>query len=268
MKRISLWLEHTRFNSIALSGGADSRMIFSALIHNKPSKKILIYSRLHPDLNEKQDADVLISKNICFQLGFEHRVQKATEMPSAYLSQEAPALAPIFSGLYGGEYLGGEITQLLAENSLYLDKTNGLLENAIKLLAQSFTCDIYDGAWSPIYSHHNLTLTPFWDSSILQLLFNLPSEKVQKYKLYNNLFDFLPEPLLSEPLQSQLTDYYPLRSQATLPLINPKSLVSLKRPIHSAIYDFLPAKVNVKSIGFEKRLTVFQSLLHQFKELN
>ncbi len=220
MERFSAWFRYMHFNSIAVSGGTDSRLLFSTLLLFPPSKKTNLHSRLHPKLNEDQDADVSIAKKLAQVVKQPHQIQKTSIFPSAYLSQEEPAVPPILSGLYGGEFLGGEILNLVAPHLLGFDK-DATFSQALRTTSQMFTCDFYSGAWSLPCIHHNLTVTPFWDSHLMALLLQTPTDLVKNYRLYDLIFDFLPEELKKVPVVSMLTDYHP-RWRQTLPGMNPK----------------------------------------------
>lgn len=263
--RIQIWLNDCHFNSIALSGGADSRMIFAALNNFKDKSKIKVHSRIHPQLSEEQDADFVIAKNICQTIGLPHSGQKARSHPSAYLSQDLPADPPIFSALYGGEYLGGEVINLIAKNALSENSNSPIFANCIHLLAQAFTCDFYGGAWFPVFAHHNLTLTPFWDSQIIQLLLSIETENIKDYRLYNEVLDHLPTALRTFPYQSQLTDYYPNRPKPPAPLLNPKFVSSPEMSRNREIYDLIPEKYHKIESTHKGRFNAFESLVMNFK---
>ncbi|MBY0384971.1 hypothetical protein K2X05_07420 [bacterium] len=265
IERIQIWLRHCRFHSIALSGGADSRLIFAALYSTKDIHHMPIHSRLHPNLTELQDADFVIAQSICKKIGLEHKVQKAQTHPSAYLSQDPPAKPPVFSALYGGEYLGGEVLNLISRNAHTKNSNSSVFANSIHLLAQSFTCDFYGGAWFPVFAHHNLTLTPFWDSKIIQFFLSIEAENIKNYNLYNQILKNLPKELLSFPFQSQLTDYHPHWQMPSPPLLNPKSLSSSEVKINPNIYDFIQNKGHKNDSVFKNRIHTFQSLLQTFK---
>ncbi len=222
MARFSEWFKYTPYNSMALSGGADSRLLFATLQKYPQEKEFFLHSRCHPQMDPEQDADVVIAKRAADIIGKKHCIQFSQGLPSAYLSQEPPAVPPVLSGLYGGELLGGEVLNLISKTRLQKESEYSFAQ-ALSACAQMFVCDFYAGAWSVCSSHHNLTLTPFWDSYVVAALLQTPTSVIKEYSLLSKMYEHLPSPLRELPFVSILTDYQP-QWKKPLPGANPKSL--------------------------------------------
>ncbi len=222
MDRFAQWFKYCPYNSIAVSGGADSRLLLATLNSYPLGKEFTLHSRCHPQLTPSEDADVFIAKQSAEIVGRKHSVQLSQGFPSAYLSQEPPAVAPVLSGLYGGELLGGELLQLVSKTRLKKEDENSFAE-AISISAQMFICDFYGGAWSLCSAHHNLTLTPYWDSYFVASLLQTPTDVIKKYSLMAQMYEHLPSQLKELPFVSVFTDYHP-KWKKSLTGINPKSL--------------------------------------------
>lgn len=266
LHRLGLWIRHIPFKSIALSGGADSRLIAAALKEHKPSDLISVHSRLHPRLNTENDADVFIAKQICHYLDIPHEVQSAISEPSAYLSQDGPAKTPILSGLYGGEYLGGEAFYLIKNHSNNFETSN-LFSSRLEIIANSFSCDIYGGAWFATFFHHNLTVTPFLDSYIVEHLLSISDKFIINYNLYNQLLQHLPKALKDMPLQSQMTEYHTQGWQTDGRLINPKSIPLDSPALPTSLEAFVPRDIDQTTESFLNRKKTLYLLLKFFKEI-
>jgi hypothetical protein len=222
MERFSHWFRHCSFNSFAVSGGADSRLLLATLLAYPVDRKFSLHSRCHPELDPVRDADVVVAQRAAALMDRKHFVQRSTGFPSAYLSQEAPAVSPIMSGLYGGELLGGELLQLVPR-ARFPDKEEGSFSKAVAACAQMFLCDFYGGAWVFCSGHHNLTLTPYWDSYFVGALLQTPTSLIQKYSLMSKMYEHLPLKVKELPFVSILTDYQPQWFQP-LPGLNPKTM--------------------------------------------
>ncbi len=222
MDRFQQWFKHCSYNSVAVSGGADSRLLCATLQKFPAHRDVTLHSRCHPKLLPEQDADVLIAKRIAAILQKGHDVQRSQQFPSAYLSQEFPAVPPIMSGLYGGELLGGELLQLVSNVRIKKDQENAFA-HAVEASAQMFLCDFYGGAWSVCSAHHNLTLTPFWDSYFIAAMLQTPTSVIKGYSLLSKMYEHLPANLKELPFVSIFTDYQP-QWKKPLPGVNPKSI--------------------------------------------
>lgn len=220
--RISEWLSHCQFHSLALSGGLDSRFIYAALKITRLPQDVTIHTRTHPHLDSSKNADVLLSQQMAAHLKRPHHLQSVTNSPFSYLGQEPPARFPIFSGLYGGEWLGGEILNWVSDDSLDKDREDSFSQ-LLSLTAQMFTCDFYEGAWAHCHLHHNLAITPFWDSHLMALLLNTPTDIIKQYRLYKEIFKELPDFFKTTPTVSLLAHYYP-EWDLPLPGLNPKTI--------------------------------------------
>lgn len=278
-ERMELWLRKASFNSIAISGGIDSRFLIACWLSKNVSRETKLYSRLHPSLAEDQDLDVLVAKKIAALTHLPHGIQKPSSLPSAFLSQEPPCRPAVLSGLYGGEYLGGEFlnlvslekwdqklagTGIFAETVMSRRKTNPLDDDVqlkLEILAQSSFCRVYDASWGAIAVHHNLTLTPFWDSYFIEALSRMPAVQLQNYSLYRQLYSYLPRPVREIPLHSQMNHYFKDYAHAQNG-INPK-LIPRNSDYTTISYetrDSLPSKM--KSAPSDSELLGFQNFLY------
>jgi hypothetical protein len=213
-------------------------------------KEFILHSRCHPQLTPEQDADVVIARRAAEVIGRNHSVQFSQHFPAAYLSQEAPAVPPVLSGLYGGELLGGELLQLMAFSHLRIDGESSFSE-AVSACAQMFVCDFYGGAWSVCSSHHSLTLTPYWDSYFVAALLQTPTSMIKDYSLLANMYEHLPSQLRELPFVSILTDYHP-KWIKPLPGTNPKILKWT--PLNFALpASWLPHKMQLSDELYNRR---------------
>jgi hypothetical protein len=222
MERFAQWFKYFPFQSLAVSGGADSRLLLATLQQYPTETSFSIHSRCHPQLTPGQDADVLIAKQAVSALQKEHLVQMSEVAPSAYLSQESPAVAPVMSGLYGGELLGAEVIQLVSPVRIQKEKENSFADS-ISTCAQMFITDFYGGAWGICSLHHNLTVTPYWDSYFVGALLQTPTSVIKEYSLLSKMYEHLPANLRDLPFVSVFTDYQP-QWKKNFPGVNPKSL--------------------------------------------
>jgi len=265
-ERFHLWLSQSSFKSIAISGGIDSRFIVASLLYKPPTNTLIhFHSRKHPLLSETEDLDVALGKQIAQLTPHPHTIQCSQDAPFAFLSQEPPAIPPVLSGLYGGEYLGGELLNLVSlrsfdenktqpdsyfENEVMSQKNSSPFEENVRLkldiLSHASLCNTYEGAWIHIGEHHNLTLSPFTDTFLMELLGRLRATDLKNYSLYRKLYSLFPEQLRIIPLNSQMNSYY---EDYPYPQFgkNPK-LVAFNPPptmthISTQAYDLLPSKL-------------------------
>lgn len=245
---------------MAVSGGADSRMLFATIQAHSIVKEFSVHSRCHPQLDPAEDADVLVAKMAAASIGRPHQVQRSQGIPSAYLSQELPAQPPILSGLYGGELLGGEILKLMSPESTQPLDELAFAKN-ITDCAQMFLCDFYGGAWNLCSTHHNLTITPYWDSYFISALLQTPTSIIQDYSLVSKMYQSLPLNLRSLPFVSILADYHP-QWKKPLPGRNPKSLYGVAAPRKYPVTWF-KFKTSASEAAFRKsRSFVALSICH------
>lgn len=225
MERFAQWFKYCPYQSVAVSGGADSRLLFATLNRYPVEKEFTLHSRCHPQLKPEQDADVIIAKEATAMIGRKHLVQLSEGFPSAYLSQETPAVPPVLSGLYGGELLGGELLQLVSKSRIKKEEEGSYAE-AISTSGQMFVCDFYGGAWSVCSSHHNLTITPYWDSYFIAALLQTPASVIKNYSLMAKMYESLPSQFKEMPFISIFTHYHP-HWRKPYSGSNPKSLVRI-----------------------------------------
>jgi len=224
-ERFAIWLRQASFRSIAVSGGLDSRFILSCLVESGLQRDITLHSRLHPLLDERDDRDVFLAKQAAAITGYPHAIQPARDMPTAFLSQEAPSRPTVLSGLYGGEYVGGDFLALISlapvektsSDSQFATRVRARRETValeddvelkMEILAQSSMCSLYDGAWVGIAVHHNLTLSPFLDTYCLEVISRLRAEQLRGYAVYRGMYEYFPEALRAIPLNSQIQIYH------------------------------------------------------------
>jgi len=176
-------------------------------------------------------------------------VQSSAGRPTEYLNQSHPALPPIFSGLYGGEFLGGEFLKMgtlrfldeIQRDAVKKHYANShcvakILSSAdaevsfndnvplkIAIVSQASISNFYNGSWFNMCSHHNLTLTPFWDSHFLMAILQQPADSLRNYTLYRKIFNFIPESLQEIPLNSEIQSHYP-ELPAMAEGLNPKNV--------------------------------------------
>ncbi len=278
LDRIALYLNKSNINSIAISGGLDSRLIATCILMRDIQRPFRLYSRLHPQLMEFEDRDVFLAKKVAEILKTPLHIQKAVSSPTAFLSQEPPCIPPILSGLYGGEYLGGEIYRLINLKSLYAsrgDCTTDFLERLdhhripgthnldlkVRLLAQSSLCNIYEGSWIHISAHHNLTLSPFTDTFLVELISKTNLDHIIDYKKYRDLFTLFHPSLKQIPINGHINVYYrdyPITEKG----LDPKKMQAPESNliIDDSTMDCLPEPLRSVKLSIIK-LRAFQNFL-------
>ena len=114
-----------------------------------------------------------------------------------------------------------------------------------------FICDFYGGAWSLCSAHHNLTLTPYWDSYFVASLLQTPTYVIKKYSLMAQMYEHLPSPLRELPFVSILTDYHP-KWKKPFPGANPKTLPG--KPLNPVLpSSWLPYKKQLSDEVYTQR---------------
>lgn len=283
-ERMELWLRKASFQSIAISGGIDSRFLMACWLNKKVDRATILHSRIHPDLAENEDLDVFLAQEVAELTSLHHGIQKPTTLPNAFLGQEAPCRPPIMTGLYGGEYLGGEFLQLvslaswdkeLGGNGVFAESVMnrhkvGRFEDDVQLkleiLAQTSLCQVYGGSWATIAIHHNLTLTPFWDSYFIEAISRMPAAQLQNYALYRRLYSYFPKAMRDIPLNSQMNNYFEDYTHADNGM-NPKLIIQTPQnmTISAQTRDVLPTQMKSKPsdtelLGFQNFLSLSQIL--------
>jgi len=213
-------------SSFALSGGADSRLIFSILIKNHPHflNNIYVYTRLHPTLNQQQDRDYLIAKKLCDQYSIALNPEFSSKHSSFYLVPQYKTAKKCLSGLWGGELLGGSvinhylfspgsIKQNDRDSNLCLYLLNSLNGNelnqdsmfslfSLTLKKSQHTAFYHSLAWFSPDSSKEVTISPFLDHDFQKTLFSLPPSYLKDYQLYALLLEKKADNFLNIPINN------------------------------------------------------------------
>jgi hypothetical protein len=223
-------LESDVCDSIALSGGADSRLILSILIDHFPESldQLKVYCRYHPQLGPAGDRDSVIVSLLSQQLGFDVVFESPDLHPQAYLFPSDSSQKTCLSGVFGGELLGGALfdnpifsdeelysgrrlsrfSQSITENFHDLEafKTHEL-EIRYKTLIHSPLSAFYESpSWILPNLFQQYSKTPFINEKFLKILFSCRGEIYKDYSLYVSLLQRFCSKYLFVPINNLVVE--------------------------------------------------------------
>lgn len=218
-------LKSPELQHFALSGGCDTRLILAALITHFPNslKKLRIYSRVHPKLTAETDRDALTAKALASHFGFEIHLEKPEFHPQFYLRPMVHSEGLTLTGLFGGEFLGGQISKLVPKriqnlreyrksSSLrkYLERfgleNSGQLNVIVHLCCATEALGIYENPfWFRPRSFQSVARSPFFNTHFLEVFNIVESRLFKDYLLYAEILkrfyaDFLQIPVNNEAI--------------------------------------------------------------------
>ncbi|NQZ18044.1 MAG: hypothetical protein HRT44_02125 [Bdellovibrionales bacterium] len=260
-------------DALAISGGADSRLIMSILNKNHRSEleKLYIYNRRHISLEEDTDVDTVLSKKICERLGLKLNLEVSQRFSGSYLHPEGRSENKVLSGLWGGELLGGYLVddrlfsfeELLVNTESELasfvkthfekeSQSSNILCMMYNLLRWSnYTAYYQSLPWLRPRANEARTVTPFLDEGFLKALFSIKSEDLSNYQLYKKLLNKHCAELLDIPINNpsfkELYDYgdvAKVKNPKSIKVVNkiPQDWTSEKKEIRRYIEQLGPSK--------------------------
>ncbi|GEM_PF-5583602 len=228
-KAINKIVTKNEIDSIAVSGGADSRLILSIMAKNHPSKlnELYIYSRVHPKLGIEKDRDFLIAQQVCKKLKIKLTPEISTIHPQFYLKPQDFQFKMPLTGLWGTELLGGTILS----NKIFTKKTltdgvspdspmmmflkmSGINEHNYDnveyymhfriLLTSKLTAFYNSATWLLPSAQLEKCSSPFLDEDVVSLLSKIPSSGIINYQLYNQVLTLKCSELSEIPINNNL----------------------------------------------------------------
>lgn len=201
----------------ALSGGADSRLIL-ALTPPKLRAALTYYTKLNPLIDAESDRDFRAARMLASEFGLKHVVLEKPQKYWAFLLPEFVE-TKVLSGLYGGEFLGGALFNMLPEENGLKHQApsseNGFTESVYEIAQASINSSLtlFYGAqvvgWATPYAQLNAAFTPFLEESVLDHLLKIDPQHYCRYSVYNQIWQ-LPElaPLARIPFLSDLARFH------------------------------------------------------------
>jgi hypothetical protein len=199
-----------------LSGGADSRLIASAL-NPGDAKNMNLEVVCAPHLSELEDRDVLGAQAICKLMNANLNIRHFSKETSGFFSG-LPKNRAALSGLYGGEFLGNvafsmvpkidwNFSSSLREPEINLFNSELLANSSSRARTtldsfgtRAFLTSVYLGAyrsniyastrysWASPHFQNLCGLSPFVESNILDSILEIPSIQLDNYSFYRKLF--------------------------------------------------------------------------------
>lgn len=180
----------------ALSGGADSRLILG-LTPPELRAALTYYTKLNPLIDVEADRDLRAARLLAKECKLKHVVVEKPEMYWAFLQPEFVE-TKVLSGLYGGEFLGGALLNMLPEENTLKHQapsseqhfTEAVFEVAQASMNSSLT--LFYGAqvvgWATPYAQLNGTYTPFLDESVIEHLLKIDPKNYCRYSAYSQIW--------------------------------------------------------------------------------
>lgn len=190
-----------------ISGGLDTRVILNCL--SSEQRKSIEFLTIHsPLVSDDKDTDVIIARMLCKKAGLNHRVLKAPVAGLYFLDEERK---DSFGGLYGGEYMGGQL------GCAWPTKMESYLCNMTNDFMRSYRSTIYesiDQSWTEPYLMLQACSSPFTEEIFLNTFHSYCPEVFKGYKLYYQMYSQYFNEFIDLPLYSPITHFTPLQSLA------------------------------------------------------
>lgn len=211
------WIEKFQIKAANLSGGADTRLLLAGLKKEQRESFEFITDR-SPFLEEDNDKDVLVAKELAKKWSLNHRVrehvvQEVTDDATFFRSD--PVSVPKLSGNHGGEILGADVFGAMDFYQRNQEKTSfkERFQNLVSLMFRSFFSDIYNGGvynhWTLPHRFHARKCAPFWDQRLIMLLSQLPEEKMIYYWSYAEIYRKIYPQYMKTPFFSPIAQHHP-----------------------------------------------------------
>jgi hypothetical protein len=133
-RAVQLRVEHPETIAIPLSGGADTRLILGSLTKEQRSA-MRFYTYKSPHLNEGEDKDVVVARNLAHKYGLKHTIEENSAYNfdfGVWYFDMRRRLLPVsptrLSALFGGEFLGGYCFKIYPLNDLSRDSVTRRLK--------------------------------------------------------------------------------------------------------------------------------------------
>lgn len=239
--------KHRRPDSLAVSGGADSRLLLSLLSQYFLSelRRLRIYTRVHPNLTVDTDRDAYLAHKITAHLGLRCEVERPSFHARAYLYPYDKQQRLVLSGLWGGELLGGQIVTISSlnwENIVGHDEESPLrqlclskIKNEPEFLryrVQRLSKLFWKSRLTALYESHlwlspkevlNWTVSPFLTPVFNDCLGQVDSELLEDYRLQRYYLIKYGGPLVEFDINNPQVQTAPLTAEVQR-TVEPKSL--------------------------------------------
>lgn len=212
--------DHFDIDVFRMSGGVDSRLI-AHLLPERARTALRAQALCHPRLSPTEDRDVVGARMTAESVGMKFEALTVDDASYLYLGNFARERG-CFSGLYGGEFLGG----LMYIFSPWLKALEGPLDDSVvdrewkkrlltlgrrklttEVFLNSFRSMIYGSvsrSWAAPSDLNNLSLSPFVEQTVLDGLLSTPFAEVENYRLYAKIFRQAAASALHLPLSSDI----------------------------------------------------------------
>jgi hypothetical protein len=226
-QNIAQIIESGEVDAFALSGGADSRLIFSILCKNHlpELKSLYIYTRSHPRLSPDQDRDLIIAKSLCQEFGLKHNHEVAQIHPQVFLTPQDKSFTRPLCGLWGSELIGGGIyreclfdrDRILASRVKDSDLLSYLWDSGIStenyaatellihfhLLSLSELTAFYQSiTWLKPKGAMANAKSPYFDSQLARLLCAVNKEYLSSFSFNRQLLETYASEFLKVPINN------------------------------------------------------------------
>ncbi|MCR9205886.1 MAG: hypothetical protein NXH75_14985, partial [Halobacteriovoraceae bacterium] len=228
------WISKYSIHGANLTGGADTRLLL-ALLEKNQRQDFQFFTDRSPHLNEDEDRDVIIAKELAKRFGLNHEVRihptvEITDDKSFLRSEPADVLK--LSGNHGGEILGGDVFGAMefCKATHWREDFTEDYQSLCSLMFRAFFSDIYDGGvfnhWTMPFKFSGRKCAPFWDQRLIHLLSQQDKNNVYHYGLYAELYrkhfpEFIKTPFLS-PIATHHKDFIMMKKGQNQKLVAKK----------------------------------------------
>ncbi len=251
--------------TLRLSGGMDSRTVLGSFRQDQ-LVDLVTESVVTPGLPPELDADLTIAAAISKAYNVPHIIIVQKPEFIGYLYSESKDR--LISGIYGGEFLGGQYEtffpvpiDLRPGGTMYLresyDRFSELQFRSsprklkFYLMLNSVRSVIYDSirySWAEPNLLNKLSVSPFTNPKVLEGIFDVPNNELKNYGFYRKVYDRLNIRGAKFQMSSPATGHFPdlKRDDAK---IDPKSILASStredRSINPDFLEFLSSNLGI-----------------------
>ncbi len=225
-------LKTTDIYWITLTGGADSRLIFSTLDQKSHQLRKYLFDNVAADPHAiPYDSKIVEMIKEHFSLKIDYGFpQRVIEENKSYVgSQKNSVHNHILTGLYGGEILGGQALKVqprILGNKMvshrgfefardrqkiefqeHISSQSDLFYN-LTLMISSFMSFFYeDKNWLFPFAISQKKITPFLNSKILEIVFSQKEEDLTQFSFYQKIYQNCAPLLINFPFNSAIATF-------------------------------------------------------------
>ncbi|MDX9730185.1 MAG: hypothetical protein RBT63_00305 [Bdellovibrionales bacterium] len=235
---IQLIEEEVAPQTIRISGGSDSRIVSQLWKTISSGREITAETVQSPWMTRGTDLDVNLAEAWARHLGIPYRVLTPDAAEFAFFMNQA--CRPYLSGLWGGEFLGGEFLRVVPSQPdewrrraqdmrIAIEFSDDWLERVesserewfaecASLFLHSSRTTIYGSqvnSWADPVSLTFQTVSPFAGPNFLKVFLRTTREELDEYRMYEKVFRAIGGELAGFPLSSVFVDYLEDRSSVS-----------------------------------------------------